>query len=65
MEDFEWTVKEFEWFPSKDTGLPRGLDKNSNVVFGLNWERDNLLAKLLREAIGTDQELVLDVLGRE
>jgi hypothetical protein len=45
--------------------LPRGLDKNSNVVFGLNWERDNLLAKLLREAIGTDQELVLDVLGRE
>jgi L-alanine-DL-glutamate epimerase-like enolase superfamily enzyme len=64
MEDIEWTVKEFAWFREQGYQIVKGgWGKKPDAVFGLNRDRDNLLAKRIREAIGKDPELVLDVLG--
>jgi L-alanine-DL-glutamate epimerase-like enolase superfamily enzyme len=40
-----------------------GWGKRPEAVFGLDRRRDLLLARLVREAIGEDIELVFDVLG--
>lgn len=64
MEDLDWTVKEFAWFREKGYRVTKGgWGKRPEAVFGMDRERDLLLAKLVREAIGPDIELVFDVLG--
>jgi L-alanine-DL-glutamate epimerase-like enolase superfamily enzyme len=64
MEDLDWTVKEFAWFRDEGYRIVKGgWGKRPEAVFGLDRERDNLLVRQIREAIGEKCELVLDVLG--
>ncbi len=64
MDDLDWTVQEFAWFREQGYRVVKGgWGKRPESVFGMNRERDILLAKQIRETIGQDIELVLDVLG--
>jgi L-alanine-DL-glutamate epimerase-like enolase superfamily enzyme len=64
MEDLDWTVREFAGF--KDRGyriVKGGWGKRPEAVFGLDAKQDVRLVRAVREAIGPDIELVIDVLG--
>jgi L-alanine-DL-glutamate epimerase-like enolase superfamily enzyme len=64
MDDLDWTINEFKWF--RDEGyliVKGGWGKRPESVFGLNRKRDIELARCIREVIGEEIELVLDVLG--
>jgi L-alanine-DL-glutamate epimerase-like enolase superfamily enzyme len=64
MEDLEWTVKEFSWFRERGYRIVKGgWGKRPQAVFGLDRSKDLELARSVREAIGEDIDLVLDVLG--
>ena len=64
MEDLEWTVKEFNWFREQGYRVVKGgWGKKPQAVFGLDRNRDLELTRRVREVIGEDIELVLDVLG--
>jgi L-alanine-DL-glutamate epimerase-like enolase superfamily enzyme len=64
MEDLAWTVKEFSWFREQGYRVVKGgWGKKPQAVFGLDRNRDLELARRVREVIGEDIELVLDVLG--
>jgi len=64
MDDVNWTVKEFSCFREQGYRIVKGgWGKRPEAVFGLARRRDIELAQRVREAIGEDIELVLDVLG--
>ena len=64
MEDLNWTNREFAWFREQGYRIVKGgWGKRPEAVFGLNRTRDRQLAKMVRETIGDDIELVFDVLG--
>jgi L-alanine-DL-glutamate epimerase-like enolase superfamily enzyme len=64
MTDLEWTVNEFAWFREQGYRIVKGgWGKTPEAVFGLNRKRDIELARRVREVIGDDLDLVLDVLG--
>jgi len=64
MDNLDWSVNEFAWFREQGYKIVKGgWGKKPPSVFGVNAGRDIELARLVREAIGDDIELVLDVLG--
>ena len=64
MEDLDWSVREFTWFAKQGYRVVKGgWGKRPQAVFGLDRRRDLKLVRSVREAIGEDVELVIDVLG--
>ena len=64
MDDLDWSVREFAWFKEQGYNIVKGgWGTRPQSVFGTNAKRDLELARRIREAIGPDLELVLDVLG--
>jgi L-alanine-DL-glutamate epimerase-like enolase superfamily enzyme len=64
MDDLDWSVREFTWFREQGYRVVKGgWGKRPESVFGLSRKKDIELARRVREAIGDDIELVLDVLG--
>jgi L-alanine-DL-glutamate epimerase-like enolase superfamily enzyme len=64
MEDLDWTVREFAWFCEQGYRIVKGgWGKRPEAVFGLHRARDLQLVRTLRETIGEEIDLVLDVLG--
>ena len=64
MDDLDWTVKEFESFASDGYRIVKGgWGTRPESVFGTDEERDLNLVRRIREVIGSDIDLVLDILG--
>ncbi len=64
MEDLDWTAREFSWFRDQGYRIVKGgWGKRPEAVYGLDRERDLQLTRIVREIIGNDIDLVLDVLG--
>ena len=64
MENLDWTVNEFAWFRKEGYRIVKGgWGKRPDAVFGLDRKKDVELARRIREAIGEEIELVLDILG--
>lgn len=64
MDDIDWSVREFAWFREQGYQIVKGgWGKKPPSVFGANRKRDIELTRRIREEIGEDLELVLDVLG--
>ncbi len=64
MENLDWTVDEFRFMA--DAGYPilkGGWGTHPDAVFGTDAARDLLLVRRIREAVGEEPNLVLDVLG--
>jgi L-alanine-DL-glutamate epimerase-like enolase superfamily enzyme len=64
MDDFEWTLGEFEWM--RDAGyriVKGGWGMRPDVVFGQQRSRDLELVRRIRETIGSELELVVDTPG--
>jgi L-alanine-DL-glutamate epimerase-like enolase superfamily enzyme len=66
MEDLDWTLNEFAGFRDEGYGIVKGgWGTKPEAVFGMNRIRDIELVRRVREAIGEDIELVVDVLGAQ
>ena len=64
MENLDWTINEFAWFREQGYRIVKGgWGKKPEAVFGLDRKRDIELVTRIREVIGTEIELILDVLG--
>jgi len=64
MDNLDWSVQEFIWFKEQGYNIVKGgWGTRPQSVFGTNAKRDLELTRRIREAIGMDLELVLDVLG--
>ena len=64
MDDLDWTVNEFRWMAEQNYRIVKGgWGTRPESVFGTNEARDVELARRIRDAIGDERELVLDVLG--
>jgi L-alanine-DL-glutamate epimerase-like enolase superfamily enzyme len=64
MTDVDWTLNEFSGFCEQGYRVVKGgWGANPDAVFGTNCKRDLELVRLIREAIGQEIDLVLDVLG--
>jgi L-alanine-DL-glutamate epimerase-like enolase superfamily enzyme len=64
MDDLDWTVNEFRWMAEAGYRIVKGgWGTTPQSVFGTDGERDLELVRRLREVIGPDRGLVLDVLG--
>jgi L-alanine-DL-glutamate epimerase-like enolase superfamily enzyme len=64
MDDFDWTVREFEWM--RDQGyriVKAGWGMRPEAVFGQNRQRDLEIVRLVRDAIGDELDLVVDTPG--
>lgn len=62
MEDLEATAREFAGYAARGyTAIKGGWGKNAQTAFGLNAERDLLLVKTVRAAVGKDVSFVVDV----
>ncbi|MEW5979313.1 MAG: mandelate racemase/muconate lactonizing enzyme family protein [Acidobacteriota bacterium] len=66
MDNLDWTLNEFAWFREQGYRIVKGgWGRRPDSVFGLNRQKDIELTRRVREAIGDDMELVLDVLGAQ
>jgi len=64
MLDLEWTIREFRSYVEEGYFIVKGgWGSRPDAVFGDNRKRDLELVRRIREAIGDDVELVMDVLG--
>jgi L-alanine-DL-glutamate epimerase-like enolase superfamily enzyme len=64
MIDLDWTIKEFRSYVEAGYFIVKGgWGSRPDAVFGDNRKRDLQLVRTIREAIGDDVELVMDVLG--
>ncbi len=64
MDNLEWTVNEFRWFREQGYQIVKGgWGTHPESVFGTNRQRDLELTGRIREVIGDEIDLVLDVLG--
>lgn len=64
MDNLDWTVKEFATFRTEGYEIVKGgWGTSPQSVFGLNQRRDLELVRRIREVIGPDIDLVLDILG--
>jgi L-alanine-DL-glutamate epimerase-like enolase superfamily enzyme len=64
MEDLRWTAGEFAWFREQGYRIVKGgWGRTPPAVFGRSEQLDLELARIIREEIGPDLDLVLDVLG--
>jgi len=64
MIDLEWTLNEFRGFRESGYRIVKGgWGQHPDAVFGLNRTRDLDLVSRIREVIGDEIDLVIDVLG--
>jgi len=64
MIDLDWTIREFRSYVEEGYFIVKGgWGSRPDAVFGDNRKRDLELVRRIREAIGDDVELVMDVLG--
>lgn len=64
MTDLDWTFNEFRFMVEKGYHYVKGgWGASPDAVFGHNRARDLNLVKGVREIIGPDRELIIDVLG--
>lgn len=64
MDNLDWTVNEFRWMREQGYRIVKGgWGMRPESVFGSNRNRDLEIARLVREAIGEELDLVFDVLG--
>ena len=64
MLDLDWTIREFRSYVEEGYFIVKGgWGSRPDAVFGDNRKRDLELVRRIREAIGDDVELVMDVLG--
>lgn len=64
MEDLDWTVNEFSWMKEQGYRVVKGgWGMRPDAVFGLDHNKDRELVRLIRETIGDDIELVIDMPG--
>ena len=64
MDDLDWSVNEFKWFAEEGYFIVKGgWGTRPESVFGTEEKRDMTLLRRIREVIGEDIDLVLDVLG--
>ncbi|NQU39739.1 MAG: mandelate racemase/muconate lactonizing enzyme family protein [Lentisphaerae bacterium] len=64
MDDLDWTVNEFRWMAEQGYRIVKGgWGTRPESVFGTDARRDLELARRIREVIGEEIDLVLDVLG--
>jgi L-alanine-DL-glutamate epimerase-like enolase superfamily enzyme len=64
MVDLDWTINEFRSYVEDGYFVVKGgWGSRPDAVFGDNRKRDLELVRRLREAIGDDVDLVVDVLG--
>ena len=64
MEDLDWTVNEFSWMREQGYRVVKGgWGMRPEAVFGLDHNRDRELVRRIRETIGDDIELVIDMPG--
>jgi L-alanine-DL-glutamate epimerase-like enolase superfamily enzyme len=64
MVDLDWTYREFSTFVERGYGFVKGgWGASPDAVFGTDRRRDLELVRNVREIIGPDRELVIDVLG--
>ena len=64
MDDLDWTVNEFKWMAGQGYRIMKGgWGTRPDSVFGTHEKRDLELTRRIREIIGDECDLVLDVLG--
>lgn len=64
MDDFDWTLSEFDWMRSEGYRIVKGgWGMRPEAVFGQRRERDLDLVRQVRETIGPELELVVDTPG--
>ena len=64
MDDLDWTVNEFKWMAEQGYQIVKGgWGTRPESVFGTDEQRDLELTRRIREVIGDECDLVLDVLG--
>ena len=64
MDDLDWTVKEFESFAGEGYRIVKGgWGTRPEAVFGTDEKRDLNLVRRIREVIGEEIDLVVDILG--
>ncbi|MEO6848368.1 MAG: mandelate racemase/muconate lactonizing enzyme family protein [Chthoniobacterales bacterium] len=64
MDNLDWTVNEFSTFRKQGYNIVKGgWGTRPESVFGMDRKRDLELVRRVREVIGDDIDLVLDVLG--
>ncbi len=64
MDNLDWTVNEFATFRAEGYSIVKGgWGTSPKSVFGVNKHRDLELARRVREVIGPELDLVLDILG--
>jgi L-alanine-DL-glutamate epimerase-like enolase superfamily enzyme len=64
MDDFDWTVGEFDWMREQGYRVVKGgWGMRAEAMFGQSRQRDLEIVRLIRETIGDDVELVIDVPG--
>lgn len=64
MEDFDWTLGEFEWMREAGYRIVKGgWGMRPDAVFGQRRSRDLELVRRIRETIGPELELVVDTPG--
>jgi len=64
MTDLKWTTNEFAGFKEQGYRIVKGgWGKTPEAVFGLDRQRDLEAVRRIRETIGDEIELVIDVLG--
>jgi L-alanine-DL-glutamate epimerase-like enolase superfamily enzyme len=64
MEDLDWTLGEFQWM--RDQGyriVKAGWGMTPDAMFGYDRERDTTYVKGVRDAIGDELSLVVDIPG--
>ncbi len=63
MDDLDWTVNEFKWMAEQGYRIVKGgWGTRPESVFGTDKKRDLELTRRIREVIGDECDLVLDVL---
>jgi L-alanine-DL-glutamate epimerase-like enolase superfamily enzyme len=64
MIDLDWTLNEFQFFVDRGYHYVKGgWGARPDAVFGGDRRRDLELVRRIRELIGPDRELIIDVLG--
>jgi L-alanine-DL-glutamate epimerase-like enolase superfamily enzyme len=64
MDDLDWSVNSFGWFAAQGYFIVKGgWGTRPESVFGTDEKRDLTLVRRIRDVIGEDIDLVLDVLG--
>jgi L-alanine-DL-glutamate epimerase-like enolase superfamily enzyme len=64
MDDFDWTLNQFRCFREwRYRVVKGGWGAGPDSVFGMDYRRDVELVRLIRDVVGEEMDLVIDVLG--